>query len=235
MDKQKKVIAFVVYPEVTPLDLVGPLQVLKPLENFGPFEVVTVGERVEPITTDLGMRIVPERTFADVPRPFALVLPGGVLGPIQAITHEPLMAYVRSAGATAEVLASVCTGSLILAAAGLLEGQRATTHWSFLEALGRFGAQPVRERWVEDGRAMTAAGVSAGIDMGLALAARLAGDTVARSIQAIIEYEPQPPFGMVDWDWVERVDLKRSLLTPYVPAIQKLLAGRPELLAKLLP
>jgi transcriptional regulator GlxA family with amidase domain len=82
---------------------------------------------------------------------------------------------------------------------------------------------------------MTAAGVSAGIDMGLALAARLAGDTVARSIQAIIEYEPQPPFGMVDWDWVERVDLKRSLLTPYVPAIQKILAGRPELLATLLP
>lgn len=232
---QKKVIAFVVYPEMTPLDLVGPLQVLKPLENFGPFEVVTVGERLEPVSTDLGMRIVPERTFADVPRPFALVLPGGVLGPIRAITNDALMAYVRSAGASAELRVSVCTGSLILAAAGLLEGQQATTHWSFLDVLGRLGARPVRERWVEDGNAITAAGVSAGVDMGLALAARLAGDTVARSIQAIIEYDPQPPFGAVDWAWVDRMDLKRSLLTPYVPEIQKILAGRPELLSKLLP
>lgn len=232
---QKKVIAFVVYPEVTPLDLVGPLQVLKPLENFGPFEVVTVGERLEPITTDLGMRIVPERTFAEVPRPFALVLPGGVLGPIQAMTNDALMAYVRSVGATADVVASVCTGSLILAAAGLLEGRKATTHWSFLDSLDRFGARATRARWVEDGRVITAAGVSAGIDMGLALAARLAGDTVARSIQAIIEYDPEPPFGAVDWGWVERSELKRSLLTPYVPAIQKILEGRPELMAKLLP
>jgi transcriptional regulator GlxA family with amidase domain len=232
---QKKVIAFVVYPEVTPLDLVGPLQVLKPLENFGPFEVVTVGESLEPISTDIGMRIVPEKTFAEVERPFAIVLPGGVLGPIRAITNEALMAWVRSVGASAELRASVCTGSLILAAAGLLEGRRATTHWSFLDVLGRFGARPVRERWVEDGNAITAAGVSAGIDMGLALAARLAGDTVARSIQAIIEYEPQPPFGDVDWGWVERSDLKRTLLTPYVPQIQKILEGRPELLSKLLP
>lgn len=232
---KKKVIAFVVYPEVTPLDLVGPLQVLKPLENFGPFEVVTVGERLEPISTDLGMRIVPERTFADVERPFAIVLPGGVLGPIRAITNDALMAWVRSAGASAELRASVCTGSLILAAAGLLEGRRATTHWSFLDVLGRLGARPVRERWVEDGNAITAAGVSAGIDMGLALAARLAGDTVARSIQAIIEYEPQPPFGNVDWAWVERSGLQRTLLTPYVPEIQKILEGRPELLSQLLP
>jgi transcriptional regulator GlxA family with amidase domain len=232
---QKKVIAFLVYPEVTPLDLVGPLQVIKPLENFGPFEVVTVAERLEPISTDIGMRILPERTFAEVEHPFAIVLPGGVLGPIRAITNDALMAWVRSAGATAELRASVCTGSLILAAAGLLEGRRATTHWSFLDVLGRLGAQPVRERWVEDGNTITAAGVSAGIDMALALAARLAGDTVARSIQAIIEYEPQPPFGHVDWDWVERSDLKRSLLTPYVPHIQKILEGRPELLSRLLP
>jgi transcriptional regulator GlxA family with amidase domain len=158
-----------------------------------------------------------------------------VLGPIQAITHEPLMAYVRSAGQGAEVLASVCTGSLILAAAGLLEGRKATTHWSFLDVLGRLGATPTRERWVEDGNAITAAGVSAGIDMGLALVARLAGETIARSIQAIIEYDPEPPFGAVNWAWVEQADLKRSLLTPYVPAIQKILEGRPELLAKLLP
>jgi transcriptional regulator GlxA family with amidase domain len=232
---EKKVLAFVVYPEMTPLDLVGPLQVLKPLENFGPYEVVTVGERLDGVSTDLGLRIQPERTFAQVPRPYGLILPGGVLGPLQAMADDTLMAYVRSAGTGAEVLGSVCTGSLILAAAGLLQGRKATTHWTFLEVLGRFGATPVRERWVEDGHVMTAAGVSAGIDMGLALAARLAGETVARSIQAIIEYEPQPPFGNVDWAWVEKAELKRNLLTPYVPAIQKLLAGRPDLLAKVLP
>ena len=233
--EKKKVLAFVVYPEMTPLDLIGPLQVLKPLENFGPFEVVTVGERVEPMTTDVGLRIQPERTFADVERPYALIVPGGVLGPIRATVNDALMAYVRSAGASAEVLASVCTGSLILAAAGLLEGRRATTHWSFLEVLARFGATPVRERWVEDGRCITAAGVSAGIDMGLALAARLAGQDIGRSIQAIIEYEPQPPFGEVDWNWVEQSKLGQSLLTPYVPAMQQILAGRPELLAKMIP
>jgi transcriptional regulator GlxA family with amidase domain len=232
---QKKIIAFVVFPEMTPLDLVGPLQVLKPLENFGSFEVVTVGERLEPVGTDLGMRILPERTFADVPQPFALVLPGGVLGPLLAIAHEPLMAYVRSAGQSSEVLASVCTGSLILAAAGLLEGRKATTHWAFLEMLGRLGATPTRERWVEDGKAITAAGVSAGIDMGLVLAARLAGESTARAIQAGIEYDPHPPLGAIDWAWVEQARLKDSLLGSYVPAIQKALAGRPELLAKLLP
>jgi transcriptional regulator GlxA family with amidase domain len=234
-DMGKKVLAFVVYPEMTPLDLVGPLQVIKPLENFGPFEVVTVGESREAMSTDLGLRIQPERTFAEVPRPFGLIVPGGVLGPIHAMANDALMAYVRSAGASAEVLGSVCTGSLILAAAGLLEGRRATTHWTFLEALGRLGAVPVRERWVEDGHVMTGAGVSAGIDMGLALAAKLAGETVARSIQAIVEYEPRPPLGEIDWAWVEQAQIASSLLTPYVPAIQQILAGKPELLAKVLP
>ncbi len=232
---QKKVIAFVVYPEVTPLDLVGPLQAIKALENFGPFEVVTVSENREPVSTDAGLRLQAERTFAEVPTPHTLVLPGGILGPLQAMTNDALMAYVRSAGASAEVLASVCTGSLILAAAGLLEGRRATTHWTFLEVLGRLGATPVRERWVEDGNVMTAAGVSAGMDMGLALAARLAGKDIARTIQAVLEYEPRPPFGDIDWRWVEQAQLKRNLLAPYVPAIQKILAGKPELLAKVLP
>jgi transcriptional regulator GlxA family with amidase domain len=231
----KKTIAFVVFPEVTPLDLVGPLQVIKPLENFGPFEVVTVGERREPMSTDLGLRIQPERTFEEVPKPYALVLPGGILGPIHAMANEALMAYVRSAGKGAEVLGSVCTGSLILAAAGLLQGRKATTHWTFLEALGRLGATPVRERWVEDGTVVTAAGVSAGIDMGLALAARLAGKEIARVIQTVIEYDPQPPFGGIDWAQVNEPELKRNLLTPYVPAIQQILAGKPELLAKVLP
>jgi len=231
----KKTIAFLVYPDVTPLDLIGPLQVLKPLERFGPYQVVTVGERREPMATDVGLMLQPERTFAEVERPFALVVPGGLIGPIKAVVNDALMAYVRSVAQTAEVMASVCTGSIILAAAGLLEGRRATTHWSFLEPLGRLGARPVRERWVEDGNVITAAGVSAGIDMALALVARLAGEDIARTIQTIIEYDPQPPLGGIDWRWVEQSGLDRALLPPVLPEIQRILAARPELAAKMFP
>ncbi|AUX48564.1 ThiJ/PfpI family protein [Sorangium cellulosum] len=232
---QGRQIAFLIYPEMTPLDLIGPLQVIKNLESFGPFDVVTVGERLEPIPTDVGIGMQPERTFEQVPEPFALVVPGGLLGPIKAIADDRLMAYVRSAGKSAEVLGSVCTGSIILAAAGLLEGRSATTHWSFLEHLGRLGAFPVRKRWVEDGNVITAAGVAAGIDMALALVARLAGNEVARTIQAIIEYDPEPPLGPIDWRWVEDSKLGPTLLESVTPAMRDILAGKPELAAKLFP
>lgn len=229
----KKVIAFVVFPELTALDLIGPLQVLKPLENFGPFEVVTVGARVAPVATDVGLQIVPERTFDEVPRPFALLVPGGAVGPIKALLDEAIMGYLRSAGEAAEVVGSVCTGSLLLAGAGLLEGRRATTHWCFLEQLGKLGAVPVRERWVEDGKLITSAGVASGIDMALALAARLAGADVARIIQTIIEYDPKPPFGGIDWAWVEQAGVRGTLMASLGSQIQQILAGRPDLLAKL--
>ncbi|EYF00636.1 DJ-1/PfpI family protein [Chondromyces apiculatus] len=230
-----KTIAFLVYPNLTPLDLIGPLQVLKPLERFGPYRVVTVGERLEAIPSDAGLSLTPERLLTDEPHPFAIVVPGGLAGPIQAITQEPLMSWVRAAASSAEIVASVCTGSLILAAAGLLEGRRATTHWSFMDALGRLGAQPVRERWVEDGKFILAAGVSAGIDMALALVRRLTDETTARTIQTLIEYDPEPPLGGIDWGWVEQADLGRSLLAPALPELRRILAGHPDLARKLFP
>jgi len=230
---QTKIIAFVVYPDLTPLDLIGPLQVIQPLGQFGPFRSVTVGARVEPMATDVGLKLQPELTFADVPSPFAIVVPGGAIGPIKGLLDDALMGYLRSAGDAAEVVASVCTGSLLLAGAGLLDGRRATTHWCFLDQLGKLGARPTRERWVEDGKFITAAGVSAGIDMALVLASRLAGEAAARTIQAIIEYDPKPPFGGVDWSWVEQAGLGASLMSSLAPEIQRILADRPDLQAKL--
>lgn len=231
----KRVIAFLVYPEMTPLDLIGPLQVIKVLEGLGAFKVVTVGERALPMETDLGLRIQPEKSFHEVSRPFCLIVPGGVLGPIKAMINDPLMQYVRESADTAEVVGSVCTGSLILAAAGLLDGVRATTHWMFLDHLQRLGAVSVRERWVEDGKFITAAGVAAGIDMALALAARLTNEATARMIQTLIEYDPKPPFGGIDWDKVNPADYAPALATAGVQEIPTILASKPELLAKFSP
>jgi transcriptional regulator GlxA family with amidase domain len=199
----ERVIAFVVYPELTVLDLIGPLQVLKALEGTGAVRAVTVGERVEPMATDCGLRIQPEATFADVPRPFGILVPGGLVGPFKAMVNDSLMDYVKSSAETASWVSSVCTGSLVLGAAGLLEGKRATTHFTCMELLAKLGAIPVRERWVEDGKIITSAGVSAGIDMALAFAARLAGEGAARIAQTVLEYDPKPPFGGLDFEKVD--------------------------------
>src|SRR5262245_59976770 len=121
-----KLIAFLVYPGMTLLDLVGPLQVLKMLEATGRFTVITVGERIEPTATDAGLAVVPERTLADAPRPAVLIVPGGVTGTMRAMVNDAIVEYVRAAADGAEVIGSVCTGALILGAAGLLEGREAT-------------------------------------------------------------------------------------------------------------
>jgi transcriptional regulator GlxA family with amidase domain len=223
----ERLIAFVVYPDLTPLDLVGPLQVLSSLG--AQYRTVTVGERVEPIASDAGIKLVPEATFDDVPSPFALVVPGGARGPYLAMANPRLMAYVRQAAATAEVVASVCTGALVLAAAGLLGGRQATTHWAAAEQLDNLGARYVRKRWVEDGKYLTAAGVSAGIDMALYLAERLTDEANARRIQSVIEYDPEPPLGALDYSQLDRATWN-NLLT-YLAAAE--LASQPELLSKL--
>jgi transcriptional regulator GlxA family with amidase domain len=231
----RNVIAFVVFPELTLLDLVGPLQVLKSLDDSGLFEVVTVGDRVEPMATDTGLWVQPERTFADVPKPFGLIVPGGLIGPFKAMANDALMAYVRAAGESSTVIGSVCTGSLILAAAGLLDGRRATTHWACLGQLEKLGAKPVQERWVEDGKFITAAGVSAGIDMAIALAARLTDEKTARTIQLGIEYSPEPPFGDIDLSKVDAAAMKQRFDALQAQVLPQILASRPELLARLFP
>ena len=137
--------------------------------------------------------------------------------------------YLRQAADTAPVVGSVCTGPLVLAAAGLLEGRQATTHWAYHRLLERLGATYLPQRWVEDGKFITSARVSAGIDMALALVARLTDEPTARRVQLAIEYDPHPPLGGIDWDQVDR-DIYEPVLGPVV---QQQLADRPELLAKL--
>ena len=227
MDKQ---IAFVVYDGLTPLDLVGPLQVMSALERFSPeHKVFVAGATLDPISTDTPLRIAPTATFADVPNPYAVIVPGGEAPTLRAMYDDTIQSYIKTAAETAEVVASVCTGALILAAAGLLEGSKATTHWAYAGLLERFGATYVQERWVDEGKVITAAGVSAGIDLALHLVARLAGESIAKIVQLGIEYDPQPPLGAMD----------RSPATPELSAavlkagLEKAFEGRPEILAEL--
>jgi transcriptional regulator GlxA family with amidase domain len=151
------------------------------------------------------------------------------------MANDALMDYVRAAAKTATVVGSVCTGSLILAAAGLLDGRRATTHWSFHSQLAKLGATPVKERWVEDGKFITSAGVSAGVDMALALAARLTDEKSARTIQLILEYSPKPPFGDIDQTKVDAAGMLRWTEELTQKMLPEILASKPELLRRLLP
>ncbi|MEV5282964.1 DJ-1/PfpI family protein [Streptomyces sp. NPDC051994] len=225
-----KTLAFVLYPGITPLDLVGPLQVLSALAQIDPsFEVVVVGQDIAPLHTDTPLTLTPSHTFDQVTEPFALIVPGGTEPTLTALANEPLLDWIRQAARTAEVVGSVCTGSLILGAAGLLDGRQATTHWGFRDLLAKFGATPVAERWVEAGPVITAAGVSAGIDMALHLVERLAGEQTARTVQLLIEYDPQPPLGGIDW---HSADL--DFFRPHAQAIvESALADHPALLTRL--
>src|SRR4051812_17639487 len=165
-----KDIAFVLYPGFTVLDMVGPLQVLSALPAFDPeYRVVVLGEDRSPVPTDTPLGVTASHTFDEVPEPYAVFLPGGGVPTIAAMADEKLLGRIRSMAAHAEIVGSVCTGSLILGAAGLLQGRRATTHWMCRDLLAKFGATPVAERWVRDGNVLTGAGVSAGIDLALHL------------------------------------------------------------------
>ncbi len=196
-----KTIAFVLYPGLTPLDLVGPLQVLSPLPRIDPtFEVVVVGETLDVLPTDSVVRLAPSHTFDDVPDPFAVVVPGGGQPALAACGDQRLIDYVVAADSSAEIVMSVCTGAIILASAGLLDDRPATTHWAYVDILENLGGKYLHQRWVEDGKYMTTAGVSAGIDGGLYIASRLVGEEGAKLIQRGVEYEPEPPFGAIDWD-----------------------------------
>ena len=200
-----KTIAFVLYPELTVFDLVGPLQVLTALSTIAPeYQTVVVGERAEPMDTDIPgeMKMIPNNTLEEVPHPFAFIVPGGVMPTVRAMSNEAIRSYVRDAAETAEVVGSVCTGALILASVDLLEGRQATTHWAFYKVLEQFGAKYVRKRWVEDGKFICSAGVSAGIDMALQLAARLTDEQTAREVQYRLGYDPEPPFGGIDYEHI---------------------------------
>jgi putative intracellular protease/amidase len=184
-------IAIAIYDRFTALDAIGPYEVLSRLPGA---RVTFLAAEAGPVRTDNGMLTVEaERSLAELTDPDVILVPGGP-GEVAQRAGEPMLDWLRTAHATSTWTTSVCTGSLILAAAGLLDGRPATGHWLAMEELGRLGAQPTSRRVVFDGKIVTGAGVSAGIDMALTLAARIAGPEVAQAIQLGIEYDPQPPF-----------------------------------------
>jgi len=184
-------VTILLYDRFTALDAVGPYEVLR---NMPGATVTFVAKEAGPIRTDSGaLAITADKAIADVTSTDVLVVPGGP-GQEAAMVDEEILGWVRAIDATTTWTTSVCTGSLILAAAGLLTGMSATCHWAALERLREFDVTPTLERVVFEGKVVTAAGVSSGIDMGLRLAAKMAGDDVAQAIQLGIEYDPQPPF-----------------------------------------
>jgi transcriptional regulator GlxA family with amidase domain len=183
-------IAIPLYDRFTALDAVGPYEVLWRIPGA---RVRWVGAEARPYATDRGLQLIAEATFADVPAPDVLVVPGGT-GTLDALADERLVDWIRAADATSTWTTSVCTGALLLGAAGLLDGRRATTHWAYLDRLEAYGATPASDRVVREGKVITSAGVSSGIDMALTLAAEIAGADVAQAIQLRIEYDPEPPF-----------------------------------------
>ncbi|MEO0883933.1 MAG: DJ-1/PfpI family protein [Pseudomonadota bacterium] len=183
-------IGFLLFPEVTQLDFTGPLQFLSRLPGS---ETALLAASEDPVRTDTPMRILPTHTFAAAPKLDLLCVPGG-FGTAAAIEDDETLDYVRKAGAEAEYVTSVCTGALILGAAGLLEGKNATTHWAYCDLLALCGATHIDERVVQDGNTFTGGGVTAGIDFALTLIAALHGDDVAQAFQLGFEYDPSPPF-----------------------------------------
>ena len=208
-------VAFLLFPNVTQLDLTGPAQVLARLGNA---KLDLVWKTLDPVPTDAGFSIVPTATFADMPAADILCVPGG-LGVADVIADDEALGWVRRVGAGAAWVTSVCTGSLILGAAGLLRGYRAGCHWGQIEQLRLFGAEPVSERVVVDRNRVTGGGVTAGIDFALTLTALIRGEAHARMVQLGLEYDPQPPFdaGSPDGAGAELVEAYRRRMDKLVP------------------
>jgi putative intracellular protease/amidase len=184
-------IAIPLFDGITALDAIGPYEVLSRLPGAKVrFVAVTPG----PVRTDnKQLALVADEPLSAVPRPDILMVPGG-FGTRRLMTPNPLLDWIRAAHETTQWTTSVCTGSLLLGAAGLLKGLEATTHWAALDTLAELGARPTLQRVVVQGKIVTAAGVSSGIDMALTLVAKIAGDEFAQTVQLGIEYDPQPPF-----------------------------------------
>ncbi|WP_144300210.1 DJ-1/PfpI family protein, partial [Elioraea rosea] len=183
-------VGMLLFPDITQLDLTGPYEVLTKLPRA---EVRLVWKTLEPVRAGGGMRIVPDTTFADCPQLDLICVPGGA-GMNPLLADVDTLDFIRRQAAGARFVTSVCTGALVLGAAGLLRGRRATTHWMSHAMLARFGAIPVEERVVVDGNIVTGGGVTAGIDFGLRIAALVAGEEAAKAIQLGLEYDPAPPF-----------------------------------------
>lgn len=183
-------IGYLVFPDITQLDLTGPQQVLSRLPGA---EQVLVWKTRAPVRSESGLMLAPDATYADCPPLDMICVPGGP-GMNALLTDADTIAFLQRMAPKAKYVTAVCTGSLVLGAAGLLRSKRAATHWAAMEFLPKFGATPVEERVVVDGNIITGGGVTAGIDFGLKVAAEVAGETVAKMLQLMIEYDPAPPF-----------------------------------------
>ena len=185
-------IAMLIYPGMTALDLIGPNQVFSLMGNV---KIHLVAKDKKPVVTDSGVTLVPSATFADCPIDLTvLFVPGGAQGTVAAAKDAATMAFLADRGKRARYVTSVCTGALVLGAAGLLKDYKATTHWAVHDTLAGFGAIPTKKRVVEDRNRVTGAGVTAGIDFALTLATRLRSEKLARGIALSYEYDPAPPF-----------------------------------------
>lgn len=183
-------VGLLLFPDVTQLDLTGPFEVFARAPNT---RVHLIWKTREPVMSDRGLAMLPTTTFDTCPPLDVICVPGGP-GQIALMTDSAVLAFVREKSAQASLVTSVCTGSLVLGAAGLLKGYRATSHWASLDQLALLGAEPVSARVVRDRNRITGAGVTSGIDFALRVVADLQGEAVAQMIQLQMEYDPQPPF-----------------------------------------
>lgn len=208
--EQSLEIGFLLFPKVTQLDLTGPAQVLSRVPYA---RVHLVAKSMEAVPTDAGFSLNPTTDFAHCPALDVLCVPGG-FGIVDLLDDAETLGFLRRAGETARYITSVCNGSLVLGAAGLLDGYRAACHWMWRPYLAYFGARPVAQRIVRDRNRISGGGVTAGIDFGFALAAELAGEEAAKMIQLALEYDPQPPFasGTPEQAGPERVARMQDLL-----------------------
>ncbi len=211
-------IGFILYPDLTQLDLTGPFEVLSRLPSA---RLHLIARSFDPVKASGGpLSILPTTDFGQCPPIDILCVPGGP-GHLSAMLDDQLLAFLHERAPACRYVTAVCTGSLILAAAGLLRGYRATTHWLSLGRLRRFGAEPIGDRVVFDRDRVTGGGVTAGIDFALRFVAELAGDTFARDIQLQIEYAPEPPFEGAPWADPVRAGAIRSRLHAYVRQMEE--------------
>jgi len=218
-------IVLVAYPGFTLLDLVGPQYMLG---NLLGATVHIAAKSLDPVHSDMGPALVPTTTFADCPTEVTLVmLPGGTSGTLAAMQDAGLLAFLRDRARHARWMASVCTGSLVLGAAGLLRGYRATSHWVARDLLADFGAMPVNERVVFDRDRVTGAGVTAGLDFGLSMVQKLRGREYAEAVQLLGEYDPAPPLhaGSLDEAPHETVAMLEQMLAGFVDKAKSIAAG----------
>lgn len=213
-------VGFVLFPNLTQLDLTGPLQVLHRLPNA---KVDIVAKTRDTVPSDCGLGLVPTVDFAGCGALDLLCVPGGATGVLGAIADRETIEFVRDHGRRARWVTSVCTGALVLGAAGLLKGRRATTHWAYTDLLPLVGATYEKGRVVRDGNLLTGGGVTAGIDFALTVVAEIAGPEVAQSIQLAIEYDPAPPFAAGTPDGAPAA-VRATLAARYEPVLGRLMS-----------